>query len=86
MFRANDTIIRAYSYFGDKSGGPDFSSLTKQAPTFLKIQTKEKANEPDWLLSWIRFIDARKKEIFFITLYTLIVLLIFVDKAYCKTV
>ncbi|KAI2797837.1 hypothetical protein BLOT_015257 [Blomia tropicalis] len=85
LFRANDTIIRAYSYFGDKSGGPDFSSLTKQAPTFLKIQTKEKANEPDWLLSWIRFIDARKKEIFFITLYTLIVLLIFVDKAYYYT-
>ena len=80
LFRANDTIIRAYSYFGGKSG-PDF---TKQAPTFLKIETHEQSKEPDWLISWIRFVDARKSEIFFIVLYTLVVLFIFFDKAYCE--
>jgi len=80
LYRANDTIIRAYSYFGSKSG-PDFS---KQVPTFLKIETQEHSKEPDWLISWIRFVDASKKEIFFIVLYTLILLFIFVDKAYCK--
>ena len=80
LYRANDTIIRAYSYFGGKSG-PDFS---KQAPTFLKIETHENSKEPDWLISWIRFVDAKKKEIFCIVLYTLAVILIFLDKAYCK--
>lgn len=83
LFRANDTIIRAYSYFGGKSG-PDFSNLPKQAPTFLKIETHEHSKEPDWLISWIRFVDAAKKEIFCIVLYTAIVIFIFVDKAYCK--
>ena len=80
LFRANDTIIRAYSYFGGKSG-PDF---TKQPPTFLKIETQEQSKEPDWLIQWVRFADARKLEIFFIVLYTLVVLFIFVDKAYCE--
>lgn len=83
LFRANDTIIRAYSYFGDKSKH-DFSNLAKQAPTFLKIETHEQAKEPDWLISWVRFVDARKQEIFFIVLYTLWILFIFIDKAYCK--
>lgn len=87
LFRANDTIIRAYSYFGGKSGPNSnlaFSNLAKQAPTFLKIEIQEQSKDPDWLISWIRFVDARKQEIFFITLYTLFVIFIFIDKAYCE--
>ena len=80
--RANDTIVR--SYFGGNQKNNIVPDFTKQAPTFLKIETQEPklSSEPEWLITWIRFLDARKKEIFFLIFFNLIVLIIFLDKAY----
>ncbi|OTF83735.1 hypothetical protein BLA29_000768 [Euroglyphus maynei] len=78
IIRANDTIVR--SYFGGNNG-PDFTKLN-QPPTFLRIETQENSIEPDWIVSWIRFCDEKKKEIFFLIFYNLIAVIIFLDKAY----
>lgn len=80
LLRANDTIVRAYSYF-DATPKVDFT----KPKSYLKIETEELQPEQGRLISWIRFVDAKKSEIFFVVLYTLIMLYIFLDKVYCKS-
>lgn len=81
IFRANDTIVRAYSYFGGERRN-NLANLASQS--LLKIETEEQSSEPGPLHSWIRFIDAKKGEIFFTTLYTLVMVYIYFDMAYCE--
>ncbi|XP_046910014.2 dual oxidase 2 [Dermatophagoides farinae] len=80
IIRANDTIVRSY-FGGHANNGPDFTRINR-VPTFLKIETQENSREPDWIVSWIRFFDAKKKEIFCLIFYNLIAMIIFLDKAY----
>jgi len=95
LLRANDTLVRAYSYFGGSS--PDFGPLgpldpalitkssAKPTKSMLRVETHEQKKDPDWLIVWKRFVDEYKLEIFWITIYTAILILIFVDKAYSET-
>ena len=89
LLRANDTLIRAYSYFGGTSPKPnDPQLMTKQyskatAPSLLRVETQEDPKSgPEWVTVWQRVIDRNKLEIFWITIYTAILVYLFIDKAY----
>lgn len=88
FLRANDTLVRAYSYFG---GIPDKLKATTQTkatterkgPSLLRIETRqEEYKGPEWLVAWKRFTDEHKLEIFWIIIYTAIITFIFIEKAY----
>jgi hypothetical protein len=95
LLRANETLVRAYSYFGGSS--PDFGphgpldpalttkTTTKPAPSLLRVETQERKKDPDWLIVWKRFVDEYKLEIFWISIYTAIITFIFIDKAYSES-
>lgn len=86
FLRANDTLIRAYSYFGESDpiqrADPKLNSKTKTSQSLLKIETKEETSGPEWLTVWKRTVDENKLEIFWITIYTIIIAYIFAEKAY----
>ncbi|XP_054156010.1 dual oxidase-like isoform X2 [Oppia nitens] len=114
LLRANDTLIRAYSYFGDvtdrqkKQTLPTITTTStttgttdqkKQLPqqqqqqhrqqmpiSLLRVETQEsRRSGPEWLTVWKRCIDEYKLEIFWITIYTAIIVYIFIDKSYTYT-
>ncbi len=95
LLRANETVVRAYSYFGGSS--PDFGphgsldpslktkTTAKPTPSLLRIETQERKKDPDWLIVWKRFVDEYKLEIFWISIYTAIMTFILIDKAYSES-
>ncbi len=95
LLRANETVVRAYSYFGGSS--PDFGPLgpidptlktkttAKPTPSLLRVETQERKKDPDWLIVWKRFVDEYKLEIFWISIYTAIMTFILIDKAYSES-
>jgi len=95
LLRANETVVRAYSYFGGSS--PDFGphgpldpslktkTTAKPTPSLLRVETQERKKDPDWLIVWKRFVDEYKLEIFWISIYTAIMTFILIDKAYSES-
>ncbi|RWS13819.1 dual oxidase 2-like isoform X1 [Dinothrombium tinctorium] len=80
LVRANDTVVRAYSYFG--GDGP--ASESKCEPK-IKIRTEKTTKEPSLWTRIVRFVDERKSHIFWMFLYNFILVYIFVDKAFYYT-
>ena len=85
ILRANETVIRAYSYFGgtpDKQT-PQQKGKTSTVTSLLRVETQsEEKRGPEWLRRWSRFVDEYKLEIFWITIYTTLIAYIFIEKAY----
>lgn len=92
LVRANDTVVRAYSYFGGiadktKKKTQTMASTERQTPSLLRIETRqEERGGPEWLVAWKRFTEEYKLEIFWIILYTAILIFIFVEKAYSLSI
>ncbi|CAG2174102.1 unnamed protein product, partial [Oppiella nova] len=90
FLRANDTLIRAYSYFGGTDPNAKDPKLTTKksapkSPSLLRVETHEAKTGPEWLTVWKRVVDEYKLQIFWITIYTALIIYIFIDKAYTYT-
>ncbi|CAG2111400.1 unnamed protein product, partial [Medioppia subpectinata] len=89
--KANQTLIRAYSYFGGTTAMPNdptqqtIKPIAKTSPSLLRVETHEAKRGPEWLTVWKRSVDEHKLEIFWITIYTAIITYIFIEKAHTYT-
>ncbi|GIY66004.1 hypothetical protein CEXT_213071 [Caerostris extrusa] len=84
-FRAEETVLRAYSVVGAEN-----LTTPKKPETYLRVETKPNLYEKDptkqKVNKIIRFIENYRPHIFWTTLYTLVILGIFIDKAYYYSV
>ncbi|KAG8180699.1 hypothetical protein JTE90_005796 [Oedothorax gibbosus] len=84
-FRAEETILRAYSTIGT-----EHLATPKKPATCLRIETKPTQYERDptkqKVNHLIRFIENYQLHIFWVSLYTLVIFGIFIEKAYYYSV
>ncbi|KAL1420959.1 hypothetical protein MTO96_004326 [Rhipicephalus appendiculatus] len=99
VYRAQNTLVRAYSYFGGKSDAPTAAATLaaeatgQQTRSRLNVQPlalPRKANyEKESALSryqvaLAKFVENNRLEMFWLTLYTLVLFAIFCERAYCE--
>ncbi|GFT66944.1 hypothetical protein NPIL_295941 [Nephila pilipes] len=84
-FRAQETVLRAYSIAGTGA-----IEIPQRLETCLRVETKPSFYEKDptkqRVNQVIRFIENYRPHIFWVTLYTLVILGIFIEKAYYYSV
>ncbi|XP_023217441.1 dual oxidase 2-like [Centruroides sculpturatus] len=87
VFRAHETIYRAYSYFGGNEPG---RLPQPKTPNQVRVETKQEAYQTtalrQTLIKTIRFVENYRLHIFWSVLYTLVVFGIFAERAYYYSV
>lgn len=87
IFKAHETIYRAYSYFG---GNEPAKAFQGQSPSQVKVEIKEQTYQASpWkqkMTKIIRFTENFRLHIFWLILYTLIIFGIFAERAYYYSV
>ncbi|KAH6937564.1 hypothetical protein HPB50_001717 [Hyalomma asiaticum] len=96
VYRAQNTLVRAYSYFGGKSDAPTAAAALaaeatgQQTRSRLNVQPlalPRKANYEQesalsrYMVAMGKFVENHRLEIFWLTLYTLVLLAIFCERA-----
>lgn len=98
VYRAQNTLVRAYSYFGGRPGeAPPAASLGKmpgQKRSHLNVEPLPVSRRPTYdetplhkyLVSVLKFVEYNRLEIFWVTMYTLVLIAIFAERAYYYSV
>ncbi|KAH9369450.1 hypothetical protein HPB48_014370 [Haemaphysalis longicornis] len=102
VYRAQNTLVRAYSYFGGKSdaqtasatlaseaaaaGQPPRSKLNVQPLPLPRKANYDQDSASGYFVAFAKFAENHRLEVFWLTLYTLVLLAIFSERAYYYSV
>lgn len=102
VYRAQNTLVRAYSYFGGKSdaqtataalaseaaaiGQPPRSKLNVQPLALPRKANYDRDSASRYFVAFAKFAQNHRLEMFWLTLYTLVLLAIFSERAYYYSV